>query len=46
MTGLLDEQTGVNIVYLDLRQVFNTVSHKNLREADEVWVGWAVNEVN
>lgn len=44
---LLDEQTAVSIIYLNFGKVFPTVSHnKTLNEADEVWGGWAVNEVD
>lgn len=36
----------VSIVYLDFGKAYNTVSPKILKEANEVWTGWAVNEVD
>ena len=36
MTGLVDEGRAVDIVYLDFRKAFDTISH---RQGVEVWAG-------
>ncbi|PKU31043.1 rna-directed dna polymerase from mobile element jockey- hypothetical protein [Limosa lapponica baueri] len=43
VTGLVDKGRTVNIVYLDFRKAFNTVSHKIL---DEQTVRWIENWLN
>ena len=49
MTGLVDEERAVDIVYLDFSKAFNTASQKILREKrimyglDEQTVRWVEN---
>ena len=47
MTGSVDEGRTVDVVCLDFCRGFDAVSHNSLQgEAQEVWAGWVVSEVD